>query len=413
MDFSQTSFNEEEIPLEYDTSGIDRQIETQNKMDPTGESQKPLPTYWKQIKNSYNQSKLVDYESSARNAYRLQVDAELDLIDDTDRNKELMKNYKYHKIDFFDEIVRNKYKAGDWSYDYETNKITFNNDSGRELERFVPDTYEALEGFALSLKYESMDDKVLKNKAYEDTRKKYLEYETELQKDSFTDNFGSQFIGNVAAYLTDPVAASSLALELGTLGIAAPFTRGKMVFNAGKKMRDLYPGISGKSVSILKNKMRDNMKVGWKPTSKPGKDFQQNYLIGVAGAEATIGGLAESYQQDLSFDFKHNVLPEFTEEDKNLQIGLVAGASGMLSFIGASISHGMMKHSLEITDNAGAKAVDIVDDTLENTNLNKPNVDETHTKIEDIKDIEELNQRKQETESALNELEKCLMQELR
>ena len=397
------------MDIDFDTTHIQKETDIQAQLDPTGELQKPLPTYWQQTKNAYNQSKLVDYESSAKNRYNTQVETELSTIDDTDENKDLIKRYKQSKIKFLDEVIRNKYNADDWDYDYENDTINFNNDSGRELETVIPDVYDTLRGFALSKLHPTMDEKTLNNKVLEDTRKQYLEYETQLQKDDFFGNFGSQMAGNMGAYLTDPVGAATIATELLTFKLFNPIaigTKGAKALASAKETKEMmtdrfmdYSKQQGNEAIIEQvNKRAISNLIS----------LNKKKMVSLAGAETLIGGSSELYQQELSFDFKHSVLPEFGEEEKNQQIGIVALASGMMSFVGGSLSHGMYKNSLIDTETRGQQAVKEVEDMFEDQEA-KIDVDAPDEPKQTFKDKEELDAFKKEEEDALDELEQCLL----
>ena len=420
----------------FDTTSIDNTVKMQQELDPTGEGQKPMPGYWKQAGVAYDQSKLVDYWSSSHNQYMKQVDESLKTSDMSDEDKATVRFYKDRKMQYEDDILRNTYDAGDWGF--KEGVVHFNNTNGMQLQN-TPDYMEKMRGYALSLKYDNLLDKNLKTKSVDETKKSYIAAETQLRKDDFFTNFGSQVIGNVGAYLTDPVGATTLALEFATLGAIKPLTlsiqgakaikRAEQVkrwYGASKVRKDVGASIPAEHVALARG-------VRVEKANKTLISVNKDKMLKLTGAETAIGGGSEAIQQDLTFEFKHEVLPHFTKFDSNLQIGLVAGASGLMSFVGGGISHNIYKNTFDITAQDGARAVEETDELFKVTESASTikdgetktdgaqdgdafSVTETEKKFEDIDNIQELEQKQEAINKDMNdmieEIQKCIIKDI-
>jgi len=412
MDFSQTEFNEEEIPLEYDTSGIDRRVELQKRIDPTNENEKILPTYWQQIKNSYNQSKLVDYWFSEKDQYRKELIKQMDEVGLKDKDREDILYYKgYAQQD--EDMFRNLYDNGSWSYDYETDTLSFNDEKGRALRdrTIMPDW--AFRGYAKSRMHENLDEKYLRDKSAIDTRKEYLAYQKDLDKDSFGSNFGSQFIGNMGAYLSDPVSIATLTTELGALKLIKPLASLAMKSTRfDRALANMYGDAELWGPTI--EKAGEYTKIPMKRTMEQAQNkiagYTKDELVLGAGMEGTIGGNSEALQQEGTYKFKHEVLPEFTPYERDMQIGVVAGSSGLLPFVGTSIGHILTKKAIEKSDKAGRIAAEEVENIVESSEGAMKAKAEKGTK-EGTQSLEELEEQKVKIEAVFDELQQCFVNE--
>ncbi len=385
--------------MDFDTEFIDKKVDTQ---DGTGEL--PEPSYGQQVSNAYNQSNLVDYWSSEHNQYMEQVDETLGSLDIRDDYKESVRFYKDRIVKYEDDLLRNMYDDGDWGYDEKTEHISFNNQKALDL-RHLPDYEKKMRGFALSNYHPELEEESLRTLSSERTREKYLGYEKELSQDNFFDNFGSQVLGNVGAYLTDPIGATTIALELATLGALKPITFSLQAAKGLSKAERLLQFTQQTQSAHVAKQVTPGMK-------KAVFDIHKKKVLKTAGAESAIGGTSEAIQQELTFDFKSSVLPEFDEYQKNLQIGLVAGASGLLVIAGAGISHQLVKTSFEDATARGAKATEEVEEMFKKEDDIVDGVETTPLKEEEdinkIKEQEEFDQSRETFNSAIEEMKACL-----
>ena len=421
VDLSQYQSNEEETPLEYDSTGIDQAVQLQTK-----EEELSPPTYWQQTKNSYNQSKLVDYSSSEQNQYMKEVDNQLKDTDMTDENKESVKFYKDRIMPYENDLIENLYNEGDWYHDADTNAIHFNNQNGLQLQQ-ITDWDTKLKGYAWSKYHVNLSEENLRAKSQENTRKEWTNYQKDLDVDNYWDNFGSQVLGNVGAYLTDPIGAGTLAIELATLGAATPAimgfntVRGFKLYNTmrrnGMGFREATK--AAKETEIMLDKSRSFVTMGTEGFEKGFMKYGASNRLKLAGTEMGIGGISETVQQELSFDFHHGVLPEFNVFQKNLQIGLVALSAGTMAYAGSTISNSIMTNNLKQTADEGARAQKEVDDMFKS----EPNLDEAgqpktkeaideEKKAKPTKEIDnepDLQARQKEIDDAYNDLQDCIV----
>jgi hypothetical protein len=398
--------------MDFDTSYIDREVELQNKVDPEGQGQTET-TWGQQFSNAYNQSKLVDYWGSEQNQYFTAVDDTLKDMDLDDKTKEDIKFYKERIMPYEDDMLKNMFDDGDWSYDYDNDTIKYNNLKALEL-RNLTDAEIKMKGYALSHHYKELDDKTLRNKAKNDTRTKYLAYEEELQKDDFFDNFGSQLAGNVGAYLTDPIGAATLAAEIATLGALKPLTFSLQAAKGAERARKVKTYLEGLVKQLPPDskylKEAKTGKTALDMTSKRIFDISRDKVIKTALAEGGIAGGSEAIQQYLTYDFKNSVLPEYTPYQRDAQIGLVGTAAGLLTFAGGVASQSLWKETLDVINQEGMVAKETIDDMFKREDVLP---DETPLReemdISKIDDVEALETRKQQIDSALDELHQCFI----
>jgi len=413
------------MDIEYDTDMLQQEAQLQTRLDPSGESQKPMPTYWQQTKNAYNQSKLVDYWGSEQNQYEKQLDLTLKDIDIEDEQKESVKFYKDRIMPYEDDLITNLYNEGDWYHDAETNAIHFKNSNGLQLQQLT-DYQEKLKGYAWSKYHEELSEENLRAKSQENTRKEYTNYQKDLDADNYWENFGSQVLGNVGAYLTDPIGAPTLAVELGTMGMATPALMGfntvrgfKVYTQMAKTMPKRQAIKEAKELEIMLDKTRSFTTMGTAGFEEGFLKYGASNRLKLAGTEMGIAGMSETLQTNLAFDFKHGVLPEYNAFQRDMQIGLTAVSAGSLAFAGSLLSDKMIQNSLKQTMDEGARAEKEVQDAF-STDVQLDEAGQPKTKeaideekkgkpTKEIDNESDLQARQKEIDEAYNDLQDCIV----
>jgi hypothetical protein len=390
--------------MDFESEVVNNDVQFQTEIDNTGKSQLPPTTWATQAKRAYNQSKLLDYWGSERNANAEAWDGLIGQISEEQEpnihNRQLMHNYGVNTDQQEKLAIEQTYQNGDWSI-VDGEVVTSTPKGADMLSSIFGSNTDKIKGYVLSLPYEHMTPKAINSTVTEQTRDEYKRLGGLLEQDAWYEEFGSQFLGGAGAYLTDPIGVATLAAEIGVLSKFRVIKGALDLSRTTKKVRGVEALVtSGKSADEVASFI-----------AKSKKGFGREELMALGMSEAAVGSLSEALQQYLSYDFKSTVLPEYGGEQVSQAVGTVAGISMFIPIAGKAIGdrivHGQMQKQM---DN-GKKADEEVETFFEKEAEVETEPTQTEKDIETAPTLDEADVKKEEAFNALDDLLDCFLKE--
>lgn len=395
--------------MDFESPDLQRRVDTQIQIDPKGETQKPLPTYLDQVSNAFGQERLTDNTNSDYNQIQEYYDTAIKDTNATDEEKGLISNYIKHGRSY-DPMITELINNGELSFS-DHRAVAHTDKAKKLLNIFMLPNFQ-IEGYSLAKKY-GIDYSQTKPKIIAKTRKKYEDFEKSLSKDSFFTNFGSQFIGMSAGWLSDPANVATLATEIGALKLINPLFKMTKVGKAAIESERL--GEFTKATQDLSGpvaKVLPSIQEGMQSAFTGAKATR----LGIgSGVEMTANALGESYRQSQLYDFKHEVLPEYDMFDVAKNIGLVTVFGGMSGALTAHMENKMLQKSItDYTDSiklskpqsAGAGAEATGGNTRDKAKVEPKDATPLDTHIQNMDDTE-LSAQTQQIDKAFEDLQAC------
>lgn len=389
--------------MDFESDVVNDDIQFQTQIDNTGKSQLPPTTWMKQSKRAYNQSKLVDFWSSEQNANTLVWDELSDQLDESDENKRFIKEYGIEATQQEKTAIEQTYNDGDWAY--ESGGIIIKTPKGKDMVNSIfGNNFNKMKGYAMSLPYDDLAPKSINAKVTEQTQDEYKRLGGLLEQDDWNEEFGSQFVGGAAAYLTDPLGVATLAAEVAILSKFRVLKGGIDLLRTKGKVRGVEELVtSGKSMDEIATFI-----------AKSKRGFGREELMALGMSEAAAGSVSEALQQYLAYDFKSTVVPEHSGGDVSQAIGTVAGISMLIPMAGKFIGDKLVQGQINKQMEDGKKAQEEVDAYFEKE-TDEVEVEPTQTEkdIEGAGTLEEADVKKQEAMDAIDKIKECFMNESR